>query len=148
MFLELYAVRGRSMAPSLLPGDRLVALGGARRLRGLSRGDVVVARVPGSAGKRYLKRVVGLPGEEVRTCEGWVWIDGEHLDEPYLAGLPASVGLDDRAWRLAGDEYFVMGDNRAHSTDSRELGPVAADAIVSVAWLRWWPPGRWGRIKR
>ena len=70
-----------------------------------------------------------------------------NFPEPYLAGLPAAIGLEERSWRVGRDEYFVMGDNRAHSTDSRDFGPVSAEMVLSVVWLRWWPPGRWGRAK-
>ncbi len=147
MLLELYAVRGDSMTPSFRPGDRLAAFTAARRPGRLPRGAAVIVLDPRSPRKRYLKRVVGLPGEEVRLSEGQLSIDGGHLPEPYLAGLPASIGLAERSWRVGRDEYFVMGDNRAHSTDSRDFGPVSAEMVISVVWLRWWPPSRWGRAK-
>ena len=96
--------------------------------------------------RRYLKRIVGLPGEEVRLSEGMLLIDGERLAEPYLGGLPASPGLGDQQWKLRDGEYFVLGDNRAHSTDSREFGPVGLGLIVAKAWFRCWPPTRWGTV--
>ena len=93
-----------------------------------------------------LKRVVGLAGEEVRLEDGLLYVDGAALDEPYLGGLPPTLGLGTRTWRLEPGEYFVMGDNRAHSTDSREYGPVKADMLVGRVVLRYWPPRRWGRV--
>ena len=146
MFFELYTVRGESMMPSFQPGDRLLALPGAYGRKPPARGVAVVVDSPAAPGDRYLKRIVGLSGEEVRLSEGYLWIDGEHLDEPYLGGLPASLGLEERVWKLAQDEVFVMGDNRARSTDSREFGPVGAGLIVARVSFRWWPLRRWGWV--
>ena len=147
MFFELYAVRGDSMTPSFQPGDRLLASPGAYGHGPPARGDAVIVDSPGAPGERYLKRIVGLPGEEVRLSEGYLLIDGEHLVEPYLAGLPAALGLEEKVWELAHDEIFVMGDNRARSTDSREFGPVGAGLIVARVWFRWWPLSRRGRVR-
>ncbi len=110
------------------------------------RGDLVIARDPRAPRTRYLKRIVGLPGEEVCVTEGVLTIDGSVLPEPYLDGLPASLGLESKTWRLRDGEYFVMGDNRAHSTDSREFGPVASRDILGKATRRVWPLTRWGRV--
>ena len=148
MFFELYSVRGDSMTPTFSPGDRLVAVIANRDNVVLVRGTVVIVRDPSSPAERYLKRIVGLPGEELDMSEGQLLIDGQHLFEPYLGGLPASPGLYERSWKLGHDQYFVMGDNRVHSTDSREFGPVSAELIVSKVRLRWWPPGRWGWVRR
>ena len=91
---------------------------------------------------------MGLPGEQVRLSEGVVLVDDRELPEPYLGGLPASPGLAEGAWRLGNGEFFVMGDNRGHSTDSREFGPITSGRIIGRAWFRFWPPGRWGRIQQ
>ena len=106
----------------------------------------MIVRDPGAPRRRYLKRVVGLPGEEVRLSEGTLFLDGRHLAEPYLVGLPASVGLGEGVWGLLENQYFVMGDNRAHSTDSRRFGPVGLEQIAGKARFRWWPLSRWGRV--
>ncbi len=131
------------MRPALAHGDVLLVggVGGAPR-----RGDVVVARGPAGRAGEYLKRVVGLPGEEVRLRDGLLFVDGKRVREPYLGGLPSSVGLGDAAWTLGASEYFVMGDNRAHSTDSRHFGPVARSDIAARVRLRCWPPSRFGRV--
>ena len=146
MFFDLYAVKGDSMTPSFQPGDRLLVSPGAYGHEPPARGDVVIVDRPEAAGESYLKRIVGLPEEEVRLSEGYLLIDGEHLVEPYLGGLPASLGLEERIWKLAQDEIFVMGDNRARSTDSREFGPVGVGLIVARVWFRWWPLRRRGRV--
>ena len=137
------------MTPSFEAGDYLIVRRGAYGKTAPSRGDPVILRDPGDAadGTRVnLKRVIGLPGDEVRLYEGTLYINGEHLVEPYLGGLPASPGLGGGIWRLADNEFFVMGDNRAHSTDSRAFGPVAPGLLAGKAWFRIWPIGRWGYV--
>ena len=142
----LYSVWGTSMAPSLHSGDRLLMSRRAYRRALPGRGDVVVVRDPRDPSEHYLKRVVGMPSEEVRLAEGMLFIDGRQLAEPYLGGLPASPGLSEAGWTLGEDQYFVMGDNRAHSTDSREFGPIALPDIIGKVRFRWWPLARWGRV--
>ena len=66
-------------------------------------------------------------------------INDRPLDEDYLGGLPAVIGLDDETWNLGDGEFFLLGDNRAHSTDSRQLGPSRLDDIVGTVWFRYWP---------
>ena len=144
---RIYLVRGDSMRPSFEPGSHLLVSRAAYALSEPSRGDVVIVRNPRKAGTRYLKRVVGLPSEAVRILDGALLVDGVHLDEPYLDGLPASVGMGDREWGLGSGEYFVLGDNRLRSTDSREYGPVSRDLILGKAWFRYWPLRRCGRIR-
>ena len=145
--VKLYVVRGDSMRPSFRDGDLLVVDARAYRRSAPRRGDVAVVRDPRLPAREELKRVVGLAGEEVRLDDGLLWIDGAVLDEPYLGGLPSTLGLETRRWNLGADEYFVMGDGRVRSTDSREYGPVRADLLVGRALLRCWPPGRWGAIR-
>ena len=105
-----------------------------------------MVRDPRLPAREELKRIVGLPGEELRFEDGLLYVDGAPLDEPYLEGLPPTLGLEARCWRLGPGEYFVMGDNRAHSTDSREYGPVRAEMLVGRVVLRYWPPRRWGIV--
>ena len=133
------------MRPTLAQGEVLL-VGGVGEGEALRRGEVVVVRgTVGQAGE-YLKRIVGLPGEEVRIVDGLLFVDGTHTRESYLGGLPSSVGLGETAWTLGASEYLVLGDNRAHSTDSRHFGPVSHSAIAARVWLRCWPPSRLGRI--
>ena len=97
----------------------------------------------------HLKRVVGLPGERLVFTEGMLLVDGDRLREPYLRGLPPYLGLESSEFSLAAQQYFVMGDNRAHSTDSRHFGPVAPSTKEGTVAFRVWPPrrrgGRWVR---
>ena len=109
-------------------------------------GDIVVLDEPSDGGRHFLKRLVGLPGETVTFDEGLMLIDGKRLAEPYLGGLPAVMGLNFTEWNLRQGEYFVLGDNRFHSTDSRVLGPISLKDIVGKAWFRYWPYSKIGRV--
>ena len=117
-----------------------------------ARGDVVVFSNHRRDGRHDInrhdiKRVVGLPGERVVMAEGLLFIDERELAEPYLGGLPSSVGLGERVWDLGAGEFLLLGDNRAHSTDGREFGPIGRDRIVGRAWMRYWPVTAWGMVR-
>ena len=124
------------MEPNFVEGERLLV---HPRWSSIVRNTVVVVREPGKPDRKLLKRVVGVPGESVEFKEGSIWIDDQHLPEQYLNSLPAVIGLAGASWDLGCDELFVMGDNRAHSTDSREFGPLNIDNIVGVVVFRYWP---------
>ena len=143
---RLYVVRGASMTRTLRPGDQVLVNLTAYGEVEPARGDIVVFSAPRTDGRHDIKRVVGLPGERVVMAEGVLYIDDSQIAEPYLGGLPSSVGLGQSAWDLGPGEYLVLGDNRAHSTDSRDVGPVEAGGIVGRAWMRYWPLTAWGRL--
>ena len=134
------------MMPSLRPGDHVLVDASAYRDGVPVRGDVVVFSNPRADGRHDVKRVIGLSGDRVVMAEGVLFIDGRELAEPYLGGLPSSVGLGESAWDLGAGEYLVLGDNRAHSTDSREFGAIEGDRIVGQAWTRYWPVRAWGTL--
>ncbi|WP_297679211.1 signal peptidase I [Tepidiforma sp.] len=110
---------------------------------GPQRGDIVVFHHPSGVHRDLVKRVIGLPGETVEIRQGTVYIDGRALVEPYLAAAEPPIG-DMAPVRIPADAYFVMGDNRNHSQDSRVLGPIPADRIVGKAFITWWPRDRFG----
>ncbi len=141
-----YAVRGDSMSPGFKSGQMLLVSRRALSWDGPSRGDVVIVRDPRDPRRDFLKRVVGLPGEGVRLRDGMLFIGGEQHPEPYLGDGPATLGLEEKSWTLGDGEYFVMGDNRMRSTDSRTFGPVGRASIRGRAWFRYWPPGAWGPV--
>lgn len=107
------------------------------------RGEVIVFRFPRDPGRDFVKRVVGLPGEQVEIREGIVYTDGRRLKEPYITNGDRSNM--DRV-RLKNNEYFVLGDNRSHSNDSRAWGPVPEENMVGKVWFVYWPVSNWSLL--
>ena len=138
-FTGRFQVRGSSMEPSMHNEQYVVVSKLAYRLGDPQRGDIVVFVSPNGSDD-YIKRVVGLPGERVEVRAGSIWIDGYRLDEPYIADRIPYNG----EWRLGEDEYFVLGDNRANSSDSHAWGPLSRERLVGKAWFIYWPPQDWG----
>ncbi|MEX2007928.1 MAG: signal peptidase I [Candidatus Spechtbacterales bacterium] len=142
--VQPFFVRGASMEPSFHNGDYLLVDELSPRFSSVDRGDVVIFRFVSSgasSGEFYIKRVIGLPGETVRVEDGVVTvINGEHpegfaLEEPYVAG--ETVGS--AHVRLGAGEYFVLGDNRDASYDSRSWGALSKEAVIGKVLLRAWP---------
>lgn len=127
------------MLPTLANGESVLAI----RTRPYSdlvlRGDIVVFRHPVWNDRIYIKRIVGLPDEDLRMEDGRVYIDGEILEEAYFCGSFAKGRDSDRDWWLGADEYFLLGDNRHDSHDSRAFGPVNRRFILGRVWFRCWP---------
>jgi signal peptidase I len=140
---HLSVVRGSSMAPSIHDGDRILIDPLGPLLQGVRRGDIVVLKYPLDPSVDYIKRVIGLPGDEVVIEEGEVWVNGVHLDEPYVGDADPFCSL--RA-HVKPAHYFVLGDNRQRSCDSREFGQVPQDYVRGRVELRLWPLGRAGLI--
>ena len=134
------------MEPTLSSRQRLLVDRLAYRALLPARGDVVVLRDPAQPGVHCAKRIVGLPGEHARMEMGHVVINESLLDEPYAAGRDEAETPAPRQWLLDQDEYLVLGDQRQHSRDSRAFGPVRRGDLVGKVWLRYWPPGAWGRL--
>jgi len=138
-------VEGTSMLPQLEDQDRLFINKMAFRVGEIHRGDVVVFEYPRDRSKSYIKRVIGLPGDVVRINEGHVLVNGQRLDEPYV---PPRF-QDDRSqpeMRIPEGEYFVMGDHRTISSDSREFGPVDRNLIYGKAAFVYWPVDQAGVV--
>lgn len=139
-----FRVSGPSMAPTLLPGDRLLIDILVYRLRPPRRGELVVFRLPEHPEIQAVKRIVGLPGEQVGIRDALVTVNGVPLQEPYLD--VQTPWPTEGSWRLGPGEYFLLGDNRAASRDSRAFGPVARRLLSGLVWYRYWPPPRRGRL--
>ena len=126
-----------------LPRSVVTALGLAQgaELRVEARGDVVVLNPPTPSAQPYIKRIIGLPGESIEFRNGFVYIDGERLDEPYIEqGITRCGNSDFCSIDEIPDGYvYVLGDNRNNSSDSRSFGLVAIDRIVGKAWFTNWP---------
>jgi len=133
-------VHGKSMEPTFVEGQRLIISRVNYMIGDPQRGDIVVFNSPESDNDdpSLIKRVVGLPGETVEIKEREVYINGVKLNEPYIKE-PCTRYCRDRQWILADDEYFVMGDNRNVSNDSRAFGPIKHSAIIGEALFRYWP---------
>jgi signal peptidase I len=155
-----YRIPTSSMEPTLhcaVPGngclgkssDRVIAASVVYDFRSPARGDIVVFKAPALARSRceeagtFVKRIVGLPGELVTEHRGIVYVDGRQLIEPYID--PSRRDGLTRSWpRVPKGEYFVMGDNRANSCDSREWGPVPRSSLIGPVVATYWPFGRFG----
>jgi signal peptidase I len=110
------------------------------------RGDVVVFRAPGTE-EDFIKRVVGLPGDRLKVIEGSVYIDGKRQKEPFARLDPECPTCNlPREITIPKGEYYMMGDNRGESADSREWGPVPKKWIIGKAFMTYWPPGRIGLL--
>jgi len=136
-------VTGDSMRPTFHDGNYLIIDELTYRFREPARGEVVVMRFPRDPSQYFIKRIVGLPGEHIVIKEGRVTIhNGEHpegltLEEPYLASQSITHGNIER--KLASDEFFVLGDNRLSSSDSRVWGTLPKKDIVGRVYLRLFP---------
>jgi signal peptidase I len=163
--IQVFWIPSGSMEDTLQIGDRVIVNKLAYRIGDPSRGDVVVfepetfqqesvlrkvsRNLLESIGLRtpqsdLIKRVIGLPGETIEIRSNSVYVDGNPIDEPYLpAGL---VMADQGPWQVPEGHYFVMGDNRNSSNDSRVFGAIERGRIVGRAFAIVWPPSRWGGL--
>jgi signal peptidase I len=131
-------VEGTSMLPRLVDQDRLFINKFVYRFSAVEPGDVVVFRYPRDQQKSYIKRVIALPGDRLRIDRGQVFVNDRPLSEPYIPEEYRDARSLD-AMIVPKDEYFVMGDHRSISSDSREFGPVKRDLIYGKAAFVYWP---------
>jgi signal peptidase I len=145
-----FRVDGESMLPNLDDGQMLLVNRNAYEFVEINgdrfypfdppeRGDVVVFNPPTNSDKPYIKRIIGLPGEEVTFADGRVYVDGELLDEDYIDDRTRCGPRDQCDVIVPEDSIFVLGDHRSNSSDSRVFGPVPVDNVVGKAWLSYWP---------
>ena len=142
--IQPFYVKGASMEPNFYNHEYLIIDELSYRFNHPERGDIIVFRPPNQVNEFYIKRVIGLPGEQVSVANNQVTITSDQypqgltLDESvYLPTSTTTTGAATIA--LGADQYFVMGDNRTSSLDSRLFGPVERSSIVGRAWLRGWP---------
>ncbi len=137
-----FIVSGSSMIPNYENGQYLIVDEFSYHFREPARGEVIIFRAPPDPSEFYIKRIIGLPGETVQISNGQITIfnsqfpNGTVLKESYL---PNDYTGSNLSVNLSPDEYFVLGDNRPMSSDSRVWGPLKANLIVGRAWLRLWP---------
>ncbi len=147
-----HQVNGASMEPNFHDKEYLLTDKISYRLGTPQRGDVVIFRAPKNRELDYIKRIIGLPGDKVKVVNGKVFINNNLLKESYI---PATTETFTGAFLRSGeeflipeDEFFVLGDNRLHSSDSREWGTVNRGDIIGKAWLVYWPPQSFGIIPK
>lgn len=135
-------VDGHSMETTLHDGDNLIVDKLSYRFRDPKRFEIVVFPYQYRENTYYIKRIIGLPGETVQVVDGYVYINGELLDEHYGNELMEDPGIAAEPITLGEDEYFVLGDNRNHSSDSRDpsVGVIYKDDLIGRAWIG---SGRW-----
>lgn len=143
-------VIGTSMEPMLSDGDNLIVDKLSYRFEDPQRFDIIVFPFRYAEKTFYIKRIIALPGESIYIDEnGTIFIDGEELNEHYGKEVIVDPGRAYEPITLGPDEYFVMGDNRNNSSDSRDpvVGNIHRDEFVGKAWMRIWPFSRMGMIK-
>ncbi len=143
--VQAFKVQGTSMSPELLDGERILVNKFVYRVADIERGDVVVFWYPEDPKLSFIKRVIALPGETIEIRRGVVFVDGTLLEEPYVA----SANEDHRSYGptlVRPGHYFVLGDNRGGSNDSRSWGLVPERYIYGKAFLRIWPPREAGTV--
>ena len=148
LFLAINAVSarirvdGNSMEPTLQNGEFVVVNKLAYKFGDPQIGDVIVFHYPRDPNQEYIKRVVGLPGNNVNITNGLVYVNDQILPEPYIA-TPPRYQAD---WNVPTDSLFVLGDNRNNSSDSHNWGPVPMQNVIGKALFIYWPPEAWGAI--
>jgi len=152
--IQTVHVIGYSMLPTLNNDDYVLATKVDLRFTAPTRGDIVILKDPFDNSQDFVKRVIALPGERLKITDGRVYVNGRLLDEPYLPksdpwvasnNWPTDATSTDGAVIPPG-HYFVMGDNRNHSSDSRVFGPISLDQIESRAWFRLLPLDHFGPV--
>ncbi|MFA6227564.1 MAG: signal peptidase I [Patescibacteria group bacterium] len=142
--IQPFYVKGASMEPNFYDHEYLIIDEISYRFNEPQRGDIVVFKYPKDTKQYFIKRVIGLPGDKVKIQDNAVYINGNKLEESYLLAGTETV-LPVRGYgevTLAEDEYFLLGDNRGQSLDSRIFGLVKKDLIVGRTWIRGWPFSR------
>lgn len=136
-FTGRYQVLSVSMEPTLHEGQYLVVSKASYWLHPPERGDIIVLEPPNGPEDAIplIKRLIGMPGDQIEARDGRIWVNGTALNEPYISGPTNYTGN----WHLKESEYFVLGDNRNNSSDSHSWGSVAEEQIIGKAIFRYWP---------
>ncbi len=146
-----HKVSGLSMFPTFDNGNYIMTDKISYRLAAPQRGDVVVLKNPRDESQDFIKRIIGLPGETMEISNNKVIINGKLLQEKYLPPqtitTPGNFLGEEESIKIPENQYIVVGDNRSHSSDSREWGGITKEEIVGKVFFRYWPPQSFGLIK-
>ena len=140
-----FEVKGASMEPQFHDKEYILTEKVSTRFGSFKRGDIVIFRFPYNREIDYIKRIIGLPGETISVLDGKVYVNDKVLNEPYLRDItdiypdPDNVLQEGKSITVPQNYYFVLGDNRPHSQDSRYFGPVARSLLIGKAVIRYWP---------
>ncbi|MGH2495538.1 MAG: signal peptidase I [Ktedonobacteraceae bacterium] len=137
---QSFRVDGASMEPGLHTDEYVLVNKVAYLFHSPQRGDVIVFHYPLDTSKDFIKRVIGVPGDTITTTSDTVTVNGQILHEPYIS---APFNFENNTWKLGSNEFFVMGDNRDNSLDSRTWGPLNRSYIVGKAVAVYWPLSNW-----
>lgn len=147
---QFHKVSGESMIPTFHDKDFIITEKVSYRFNNPQRGDIIVLKNPNNESEDFIKRIIALPGDEIKLQGGFVYINGQLLQEPYLplntSTPPQSFLSEGEVVKAGENQYFVFGDNRSHSSDSREWGGVPKEKIVGKVFFRYWPPNTIGLL--
>lgn len=146
-----HKVSGSSMFPTFKDGDFILTDKVSYRIGEPKNGDVIVLKDPMDENKDFIKRIIATPSQALKVEGSNVYINGQLLDESFLpSGTPTRNGAylqEGKTVQVPEDEYFVFGDNRNHSSDSREWGPLKRNGIIGKVFFRYWPLSSFGLIR-
>ncbi|MCK4368190.1 MAG: signal peptidase I [Dehalococcoidales bacterium] len=140
---QRFVIVEHCMEPGLHEEERILANKVVYHFHEPERGDVIILHPPFNPELVYIKRIIALPGDTVEVRDGAVYVNGIKLDEPYIQEPPTYTFP---LTGIAGDEYFVLGDNRNNANDSHKGWAVPRENIIGKAWLSFWPPKEWGLV--
>ncbi len=136
-------VDGSSMLPTLENGEFVLVSKMSYRFGNVDRGDIIVFHFPMNPDEELIKRVIGLPGDHISVQAGVVSVNGQVVNEPYIASTPSYSG----EWDVLKDQLFVLGDNRNNSNDSKDWGLLPLEKVVGKAVVIYWPPPLWNVLE-
>lgn len=152
LLFQPHKIKGDSMQPNFPNGEFLLTDKISYRFHPPQRGDVIVFKAPVNEEDDYIKRIIGLPGDTISIKDGSVYVNGQKLEETYLpSGLYTNGGIflpNNKEIVVPDNYFFVMGDNRPYSSDSRAWGFVPKKNIIGKAWLVYWPPQKAGVVPK
>lgn len=147
---QFHKVSGNSMVPTFKSGDYLITEKVSYRFSTPKRGDIIVLKNPRDESEDFIKRIVALPGDTIKIENNSLFVNDQLIQENYLPSQTLTRSgaflTEGTTIKVGPNQYFVLGDNRSHSSDSREWGGVTKEEIVGRAFFRYWPPQNMGLL--